>query len=242
MQWIGNQRGATALVVFVGLLVAGCTGSDPLTPSNGQIRVATGATNVGGRFVDGPDDVALMSINRINVRPTDPQASEALGPQDLGLVLRPFRLDFITKSGAVDDRPLTSGTYELELVAVGAYTFEDADPVDPNNFADPNNPTCEDFIKLYEFNFQTAGGIFLNLSDFGQDVFRSVSFESSAALTVIFDEQAFVDATAESTPCVEPCPCPEEWQTNPDPDCVCEAGSLNVGEMARLAPSYLSFE
>jgi hypothetical protein len=242
MQRIVNQRGVSFLVVFVILLVAGCTGSDPLTPSNGEIRVAAVGAKIGGRFVDSPDDTALTSVRRINVRPTDPQASDALGPDDLGLLPRPFSLNFINRTGGADDRPLTSGTYELTTIDVQSYTFEDVDPVDPNDFADPNNPTCDDFVRRY--GFISASGVGLNLSDFGQDVLRSVSFESPSSLIVIFDEQAFVDAIAVSMPCSDQCPCVLNWQTDPDPDCVCTTISAdpNVGVLAGLAPTYLSFE
>jgi len=243
MLWTRIQTGTLFLVVVAFMLAVGCTGSDPLTPQNGELLVAARGTNIGGRFTDSSNDEAVTLISRLNVRPVDPQASEALGTADIGLLVNAVGLNFIeSPTPQPRNRGLTSGTYRVTRLGVSIYVFADGDPLDLDNFSDPISPSCKDFVRRYDPNL---GGTTIGLTNFGGEITRSLDFNTPASITAVFDQQAYLAAVEAAMPCDPNCSCVTNWDPmNPDLDCVCAPVSRipNTGVLNDLAPTYLSFQ
>lgn len=243
MLWTRIQTGTLFLIVAAFSLAVGCTGSDPLTPQNGELLVAASGTNIDGRFVDSSNDEAVTLISQFNVRPVDPQASEALGAADLGLLLQAVGLNFIdAATPEARTRGLTSGTYRVTVVDVSVFVFTDGDPLDLDNFSDPISPSCTDFVRSYSPNL---GGTTVGLTNFGAEITRAIDFNNPSSLTAVFDQQAFLAAVEAAMPCDPDCSCVTNWDSmNPDLDCVCtpQSNIPNTGVLNDLAPTYLSFQ
>jgi hypothetical protein len=243
MLWTRIQTGTLFLVVVAVLLAVGCTGSDPLTPQTGELLVALSGTNIGGRFVDSSNDEAVTLVSQFNVRPVDPQASEALGTDDLGLLLSATGLNFVEAATAeAKNRGLTSGVYRVTVLDVNIYLFTDGDPLDLDNFSDPISPSCRDFVRSYN---PDLGGSSIGLTNFGAEITRTIDFNNPSSITAVFDQQAYLAAIEAAMPCDPNCPCVTNWDPmNPDLDCVCatESDIPNSGVLNDLAPTYLSFQ
>jgi hypothetical protein len=96
-----NVYKATAMIVMASayLALSGCAETDVLQTSTGattmtiELTAAAGATQW--------DEATFLGISQIMIRPVDPVADEALGPQDIGVLL-----------GATDSMDLITGDRE----------------------------------------------------------------------------------------------------------------------------------
>ena len=86
MRLNGRQIGVLAATLLPLVAAGGCTGTDLLTPGNGNFTTNMELENTGGRFTDNPFDSSLMKFRQMEVRPTDPQADAVTGPNNLGLL------------------------------------------------------------------------------------------------------------------------------------------------------------
>jgi hypothetical protein len=136
---------------------SGCTGSDPLIPNNFQVNWVTEAQQ------QGSFTCATIGIQDIELRPTDPQASQALGPANIGFVtLATFPegiVGFIPPSPPCGFRlppvVLPPGRYEIvhfivtDAVLRDATSFQQCFAFEPRDVA-PSYPIEERTITVAE--------------------------------------------------------------------------------------------
>jgi len=249
------------LVVFLALplvMASDCPGSSPLEPGNGEVQVSLKVTNLSptDRFIDDPigdfpnfifPDFAGVQMLRIWVEPVDPAAAAATPSLPLELLGQiPFETDWA--EFPLDRRmaTLSNGTYRVRRIDLGELYFEDSsdgmggNSVFPSNWANPNQPTCQDFIRFFNI---TSSQTFQQ-TDLG-DVFFDVTGSGDNTLKVRIDGDAFIAAWYQSTTCSS-CKCPAQYNPN-DPstlDCECfvSATNFNAATFRSLVSTFLRFE
>jgi len=126
-------RLAVATVFLPLLLVAlGCPDSDPLDPGNGELVVALEGINPGGTRYE----QVTVRVQQIQLRPVDPAADAALGPNPLAVFTFPISGD--VAQGRVEFPTSTvfaPGQYRIVRLNLQGVTLFDDDPVNPP-------PTC----------------------------------------------------------------------------------------------------
>jgi hypothetical protein len=118
---MGWTKLATGMVSA--LLLAGCTGSDPLEPDNGRaVLRAQASPAYQGTFLR-----ARVFLNQIVIRPVDPQTNQALD-EPIGLLPSPRPIDLrSTTSVTLNDVPLRAGTYRVEQIMLSEAEFNVVD-------------------------------------------------------------------------------------------------------------------
>jgi hypothetical protein len=192
-----HLRIALGLVLLASLIgSAGCTESDPLNSTVGELLIDLQLVNDVTEF-----EVGSFSLRQVSMRPVNPDASNSLGPADVGM-LRDALLVTFDEPGVIDARISASvGRYEVTAITVQQIRLTDFNPP-------VGQATCEDYVTSYLFN--SAVG----LTNFGAPLFINIVNDQPLALTITIDVAAFVEAFVDSWTCRQNCfppfP-PEPW-------------------------------
>ena len=167
----------TAALVVVSV---GCPNSTSITSGVGSAQLVIINANP-SRF-----DQGFFNIDRLLVRPLDPDASQVLGI-DRDISLLPFGAFVDTTLPMVDplflDATLLSqGVYEVVEIRLSGVFFFDMDPTDPS--------TCESFIDFYD-----TGADKITLTNFAvpqqftilnaQDTMFTLTFDLTQMMTTL---------------------------------------------------------
>jgi hypothetical protein len=237
------HRVACLALLLPVMAASGCTGSDVLTPTTGNVRIEVAVDNVPGDF---RFDTARFRIRQIIVRPTDPAADAVLGDEPIGVLQSGVTLNFDITEPNVTVLPLADGTYRLQEIIINSIKIEDDDR-HPCNYA-PFPPPCEDarcacedvscddYISLYRSGDSGA----VSISNFGRDILIHVEGGVETVVRVVIDWGVFLEALQASWPCTEICVDPPY-----DPDDVfCPGdpfGSVFMeGTFNQFAPDFLT--
>jgi hypothetical protein len=206
-----------ALLALLGLILtaAGCTGSDVLAPRTQEYLLEVEVINTDTRF-----DVATFQINQIEVRPTDPDADEALDASGLGLFLEPLQMSYANNPLDQSDNPLSNGQYQINLMRLNPIKFLDI--LDPPASA----PTCEEYVR----NWSYTTDVFI--ADLGGSALINIGNGARNANKLVIDGEAFLRAFQESWTCVSTGP--GTWRI--------VSGSFDAIAFGRRAPEYLEFQ
>lgn len=250
-----TKTGAIAVALLPILFAAGCTGSDVLKPTTGNLNVTFELANVvpDGPFTDDPvgdppnlifPDIGFIKLKQITMRPTNPDADAALGLYPLGVLRRP--LETLTYASETDGvaLTLTSATYRLRAIVIEEVFLANRSDgmggtgVNPAQI-DPNNPRCTDFVRNFGSEFD------LNLTDFGREVLISTDADVPAQLTVTLDTMAFIEAYTEAWNCGS-CNCPALYDPN-NPStfsCRCDGSvtTFNTVAFRDRTPEFLTVQ
>lgn len=232
-----------ALVVGVLLTSTGCPDSSPIGVSNSEFVLSVSTGNPVGRFVDGPTDQAEIRIRNLALEPFDEVTRAALGNIRIDVTQSALTIDFPTGTGAMVGQLLPAGIYRVAIMEIIFLEFEDNDPLDPIEFSDPMNPTCEDFVKKYKLDGPNP---LMNILPFNiGDVLVTVQSDGTT-FTVEWNWPELLSAIQQAQTCSSFCSCPGGFDPmNPnDPGpltCECSTGSFNRGTFRNLASSYFSF-
>ena len=230
-----TKIGAIAVAMLPILFAAGCTGTDVLKPTTGNLRVTLELVNVDpdGPFTDDPvgdpqnfvlGDIGFIQMAQITLRPVNPEADAALGTLPIGVLRRPLELLYNSAGINAEGLSLTSNTYRLSAVRLFEIFFANRSDgmggtdVRPEHI-DPDNPTCTDFVRSFDSSTN------IDLTDFGGDVLISTDTDAPAELTIMIDAQAFVEAYTEAFNC-NPCSCPAAYDPNDPSTFSCQAKRL----------------
>lgn len=247
------------------LLAAGCTGTDVLKPTTGNLKVSVEVVNIDpdGPFTDDPvgdplnaipADTGFIQVQQVTMRPTNPDADAALG-LNLGVLRRPLEQSYTSPGADETSFDLTSATYRLAVVRLKEIFFYNSGPRNPGalfadvrpEHIDPNNPRCIDFVRVF------GSEDLLDLSDFGGEILISTEADTPAELKIIIDGEAFLDAYTESWSCnPSQCRdganvlsnCPAEYDPN-DPatfSCQCFATVFNAVAFRNRVGEFLTIE
>jgi len=208
-------NGAPLALLGLVLTAAGCTGSDALAPRTQSYLIEVEVTNTDTRF-----DVATFQINQIEVRPTDPDADEALQVSGLGLFLEPLQMSYANNPLDDSKNPLPNGQYRLNLMRLNPIKFLDI--LDPPASA----PTCAEYVRIWSYTTDVY------IADFGADIVINVSNGSTNTNKLVIDGEAFLTAFQESWTCVPTGP--GTWSL--------VSGSFDAIAFGRRAPEYLEFQ
>jgi hypothetical protein len=227
---IRNIANTAVFVLAAGLVVgsAGCTGSDPLTPSSGNLEVQVEVVNTETRF-----NVAQFSITQVTLRPLDPAASEILGDRDIGALPVALGLDLEETTYTSGTATLADGVYSLENLVLSAVNYNDTDPP-------VSEDTCEEYISRYRL---TAPTIPVAIGEFGRDVTVTINGGQLSVLKFTVDGQGLIAAIQQVWQCGQNCggsifpPRPSEpWCLLPLP------GGFDSDEFIALSQTFLTIE
>jgi hypothetical protein len=157
-----SERVMTLAAAAFLLATGGCPNSEVIGTSTGAIELSILAQGGGGRYNE-----ALVQIEQIALRPTDPDLQQSLG-SNIGLLANPVDINLNVPDPVTFDigappglnAPLTEGTYEVVTLTVTQFTLRDDPPPDygpvcvqmVDVLALPPNPTQP---SLTEVRFQT---------------------------------------------------------------------------------------
>ena len=238
------------------VLASGCTGSEVLNPTSGDIVLSLElVNNQPGPFTDDPvgdppnlipADLAYSLMTQTMFRPTLADSDAALGPNDLGLLAQPFEANFNFVEGLQATARLTHQGYELSTVVLTEIFLWDrsdgngGNDVKPQYFDDPLNPTCNDFVRF----FLNDSSDQIQLIDFGGPVYLNAQ-GAGTPFKIKLDVEAFIDAFVDAHQCNSACnTCLANYDIN-NPStfaCSCQPGNFRMIEFRDAAPTYLSFE
>jgi len=225
-----NLSSLAAFVLAVGLVVgsAGCSGSDPLTSSNGNLEVQVQLVNTETRF-----DVGQFAVIQVTLRPLDAQASANLGDNDLGVLRVALGLDLEETPYSSGTASLADGIYRLENLVLSGINYNDTDPP-------ASDDTCADYISRYRLTSPTTP---LSINEFGRDVTVTIDGGKTSTLKFTVDGQALIGAIQQVWQCGQNCggsifpPRPAApWCLLPLP------GAFDKHEFIGLGPTYLTVE
>jgi len=130
-----GRRGGTLALVATVLALGGCTGSDEIVHSLGNLTVRVEATGSSGRY-----DSVTWSVVQFTVQPTNPdvQSSLKLGPGEGNTGIRlgafPVAVEIAGQPQTVVASTLSVGTYQItSLLLSGLYLKDDDGPLDPSS-------------------------------------------------------------------------------------------------------------
>ena len=137
-----RARNGLFLLLTAALVVVstGCPNSQSITAGVGRAQMTITLTNP-TRF-----DFGFFNIDRMLIRPVDPDAAQILGTAR-DITLLPFGVFVDTANSMVDPlfldaTPLSQGVYEVVRVQISSLFFSDNDfPTDPS--------TCESYQSFY---------------------------------------------------------------------------------------------
>jgi hypothetical protein len=225
---MSRRIGASGVLVVLAILLSsvGCTGSDALKSGNGRVQVLIEPTPNNTQFGDW-----TFQIRAIQVRPTNPQASTALGTDNLGLVSNAVTIDLNFPFDQTAETALAAGTYRVEsMVIQGLLMFASNLPATPQ--------VCEDFIVGQLLN-TPLGGNGSTVSSFGGLGAFTVDDETGGQLRIQLDSDAFRDAIYASIGCGNCQPAGCDTQVPFDPNCVCtQVGNFNAVTFRGLSDTY----
>lgn len=217
-----HLRIALGLALLAPLLgTAGCTESEPLTSTVGNVIVDVGLVNTDSQFEFGGFNIA-----QITLRPVDPDASAVLA-QDIGMLLEPLQIDITSPATFGATIPATVGAFELKSIQLQQLSFLDLDPP-------VGQATCEDYVTTYSFNMTPN----LSLTKFGEPIYISVVNGAANRLTVTLDVAALTEAFVDSWICRQNC-------LDLGPPIVLEPWCLETflrGDFDDAGPTFLSFD
>ncbi len=125
-----GPRKALGFALFAALLLVdfGCTGSDELVSESGTLSLEVVMSPVGSdRY-----EQALITLDQITFRPTDPVANTSLGEFPFGFLITPLQLTLLdTSPSQTSGIPLSDGQYQVEEVTLTNPTLTDSDPIVP---------------------------------------------------------------------------------------------------------------
>lgn len=159
-------RSLAVLVMLLPLLLTagGCPGTDVVKVDTGDVVVVVETVNTGGSRYE----TAQVNLNDIGIRPTDPDASAALGVSSIGLLEGPVILDLFEGARTIATVSLHSGEYEVAGISISTLRMRDDNPfppdgteacvervVNPNPFpnGDATLDTADDFRQLPDPRF-----------------------------------------------------------------------------------------
>lgn len=125
MTW-NATRAVMALGALLGILsTPGCTGSEVLAPSTGNVILNVAADPPAiGRY-----ETVRIDVTQIGVRPQDPLADAALGVEPLALVTSATSINVAQPVDALlGSVPLSDGAYRVTVVKVAAFRLTDQNP------------------------------------------------------------------------------------------------------------------
>jgi len=214
-----HLRIALGLALLAPLLgTAGCTESEPLTSTVGNVIVDVELVNTNSQFEFGG-----LNIVQITLRPVDPNASDVLA-QDIGMLLEPFQLDITTPATFGATIPATVGAFELKSIQLQQFSFLDLDPP-------VGQATCEDYVTTYTFS-QTPN---VSVTNFGEPIYINVVNGAADRLTVTIDAAALTEAFVDSWTCRQNCVPP----IPPEPWCL---QTFLRSDFDNAGPTFLSFD
>lgn len=207
----------TLLVLVILATTAGCTNSDPTTTGNVPLTIDVVVTNAGTRF----DQLALVDINAVNVRPNDPLADQALGSAPIGLITSAADILNVDLNEGAEFEPtnlvLSSGSWRVNRIELNNVLL-----VSTNTAPQAN---CADFF----FFASSPPAIPILAVNLGSEANFTVDPNSGTSRVVIeIDAAAFVTAFTTS------------WN--------CSAGNppvpltLNRAAFQALAPTFISIQ
>ncbi|MDH3626236.1 MAG: hypothetical protein OEV00_05120 [Acidobacteriota bacterium] len=218
----------------------GCPDSDPVVAANSQFMFTFGAANATGRYVDSPFDFATISVRNAALEAVDPITRDALGDLRIDVLQTNFMIDFRSGQVSMATQTLPAGTYRVAIIEITTINFWDTGALDPANFSDPMNPTCEDFVRQYSTNQ------LINIlpTHIGEVIVQVLPDGSS--FTIDWDWAQLIDALQQAQACDPGCGCPGAFDPmNPnDPGplaCICPTGNFNRGIFRDLSSDFFTF-
>jgi hypothetical protein len=134
-------------------------------------------------------EVGVLQINQIAIRPTDPDANDAIGNTDIGLLSAPIEVGYGVEPDTLPTPALSDGTYQVVSMAVNPILFSDNDPP-------PAMPSgCADYVAFWGWFSD------MSLSNFGRDVYVTVENGSVNSLGITVKGQEFLTAFQEAWTC-----------------------------------------
>jgi len=215
------HRVACLALLLPVLAASGCTGTDVLTPTAGNVKIEIDVSNVpeGFRF-----ETARFRIDQITMRPVDEGANAALGTYPIGLIQDLITINFDLAAPKEALLTLHTGTYRLEEITISSINFRDLD--DP---PDPLPAACEDYFRRYRSG--TTGGI--GIREFDSDILITVLGTEDNLVRIVFDWAVFVEAMQAAWPCEL---CAAEWDECDSGD----FGDFNESTFNNYVPDFLS--
>jgi hypothetical protein len=172
------KTGFLFLLTMALLLVsAGCPDSTPIGSGNGSVLLSVYNTNV-GKWGGG----AFFQVDRIAVRPTDPEANALLGARSLLLLQEGVVVDGTTPQvdpSFFNALFLSGGEYQIVEFTLSNFFFGEANPMD--------DPECE-FIFAYD----------TTMTNFPTPLTFTVQPNSDGEVRMTFDVAALADAVVAS--------------------------------------------
>jgi hypothetical protein len=186
---------ALLLPVFA---ASGCTGTDVLTPTAGNVKIEIDVTNI-------PDDyrfeTARFWLRQITIRPVDEGANAALGQYSISVLQSRATINFDLEAPYENFLTLHTGTYRLEEMVINNIRFRDSDPL-----PEPPPATCDEYIR--EYRSYEGGGA--TMREFGEDTLITVLGTEENVVRIEFDWAVFTEAIQAGWLCMSGFDCPPD--------------------------------
>jgi len=194
-----NAVFAALLAVF--LVSAGCTGTEKLITGQQTLTLEVQLiNNTDTRF-----ESAFFNVVQVSLRPTDPDADEALeAGGGFGVVQFTLGVTYRDTEPRTTSVSLNEGVYRVTSLILGSIQYRDLDP--PTSTA-----TCQEYVSLWNL-FSPNPQVF-TFTDFGEDIFVTVEPGGENRLTLVVDGAALEEAFLNSWTCkaFPLCPAGAAW-------------------------------
>ena len=225
MKSVGMRSGLLALLILLAVSAA-CTNADQLSSGVGEIPVQVAMVNTETRF-----ERARFDVSQVTVRPLDPDASDALGTDPLGMLRSTdvIEVDFnVGDETFQTESPLTVGLYEVQSIVFANMEFDRGERL--------GVAACEEYITDYPL---VPGPV--RVSDFGVQVIVEVTLGTDNRLRMLIDGGNLTAAFETSWRCAQGAACGglppwPIWCLLPN-----NASAFSNFDFAELSPTYLSF-
>jgi hypothetical protein len=192
------HRVACLALLLPVLAASGCTGTDVLTPTAGNVKIEIDVTDIPAdyRF-----ETARFWLQQITIRPADDGANAALGQYSIGLLQNRATINFDLEAPHETSLTLHAGTYRIEEIVINNIRFRDTDPI-----PEPPPAICEDYIRDYR-SYEAGGATMRDLGDTG--LFTILGSEENV-VRLEFDWTVFTEAILEGWLCLSGFECPPD--------------------------------
>jgi hypothetical protein len=239
-------RVACLALILPVLFAAGCTGTDVLNPTTGNVRFELNVVDVP---VDFRFDTARFRIRQITVRPVDAGADAVLGADAIGLMREAQTLNFDIGEPVVRFLPLGTGSYRLEAITISNINFRDLDahpctvppyPAPCDLLFPPEDLLCScdgvaagDYIDRYR-STDNDGGVYIG--DFAEPIIFHIDSGDENPLVLSFHWDQLLLAIQDAWAYLE------DYQCDPvEPYCLLSFGNgFNEATFSSHASEFLS--